>query len=83
MRHMNDVQTWSSDGQRAQERTDDHGGDLPLPEDYAKDALPLLTESADSSLQAWEGMAIRTFGSGTVDSRPDQKSPRIIEEILH
>src|SRR5574342_299321 len=71
-----------SNGQRAQERIDDGRGDLPLLEDYPADTLPLSSESQNSRLQAWERMAIRTFGSGTVDSRPNQGLARPVKETL-
>jgi hypothetical protein len=69
-------------GQRAQERNHDGGGDVPLFEDHPADTLPLLTKSQDSRLQAWERMAICTFGSRTVDSRPHPKSSRLIRETV-
>jgi len=59
-------------GDDPEERIDDSDGNLPLSEDYPAYALSLLTESADTRLQARKGMAIRTFGSGTVDPRPNQ-----------
>ena len=66
------------DGDSPEERIDDGGGDVSLPEDYDPHPLSLYTEQTDSSLQAWERMAIRTFGSGTVDPRPDQNRPPLI-----
>jgi hypothetical protein len=59
------------DGDSPEERIDDSDRDLPLPEDHPSHAVSLSTESADSRLQAWQRMAIRTFGSGTMDPRPD------------
>jgi len=58
-------------GDSPEERIDDGDRDLPLPENHPAYSLSLLTESADSRLQAWQRMAIRTFGSGTMDPGPD------------
>ena len=69
--HNNNDNRWR-DGDSPEERVDDGDGNLPLPEDHPAHALSLFTESADSRLQAWKRMAIRTFGSGTMDPRPDQ-----------
>jgi hypothetical protein len=68
----NHDEIWWSDGDGPEERVDDGDGDLPLSEDYPTHAVPLLAEPADSRLQAWEGMAVRAFGSRTVDSRPNE-----------
>ena len=75
--HNNDKNRWRN-GDSPEERIDDGNGNLPLPEDYPAYALSLLTESADSRLQAWKRMAIRTFGSGTVDPRPNQDRRKLL-----
>ena len=77
MRNRPSQNRWD-DGDSPEERTHDGDGDLSLPEDYDPYPLSLYTEQTDSSLQAWERMAIRTFGSGTVDPRPDQNRPPVI-----
>jgi len=74
---------WLSNGKRAQQRIDDGGGDVPLPEDYPTDTLPLSSEPSDTRLQAWERMAIRTFGSGAVDPRAHQTSDDVVKETWH
>ena len=75
--HNND-ENWWRDGDGPEERIDDGGGNLPLPEDYPPHTLSLLTKPADSRLQAWKRMAIRTFGSGTVDPRPHQNRRELL-----
>jgi len=74
---------WLSNGKRTQQRTDDGGGDVPLPEDHPTDTLPLSSEPSDTRLQAWERMAIRTFGSGAVDPRAHQTSDSVLKETSH
>lgn len=69
--------------QGAKERADDGGGDLPIPENYSANALPLSSESEDSRLQAWKRMAIRSFGSGTVDPQPDQTLSQSLTIVVH
>ena len=74
---------WLSNGKRTQQRIDDGGGDVPLSEDHPTDALPLSSESSDTRLQAWERMAIRTFGSGAMDPRADQAPSGAVKETWH
>src|SRR5262249_59542035 len=57
VKYMDHYRTRFFNGQRAQERADDGGGDLPLSQDHPTYAVSLLTESPDSCLQAWERMA--------------------------
>src|SRR5262245_3953862 len=83
VRCMDRYRTRSFNGQAAQERADDGGGDLPLSQDYPTHALSLPTESPDSCLQARKRMALRTLGSGTVDSRPHQKHVSVVKDRLH
>ena len=68
------------DGDSPEERIDDGGGDVSLPEDYDPHPLSLHTEQTDSSLQAWERMAIRPFRFGAVDSRPDSGTRHLVKE---
>lgn len=82
VRHMYPYQTRFCNGQRAQERVDDGGGDLPLSQDHPAHALSLSTESPDSRLQAWKRMALRTLGSGTVDSRSHQNHVSVVKDRL-
>jgi hypothetical protein len=56
---------------------------MPLPEDHPTDTLPLSSEPSDTRLQAWERMAIRTFGSGAVDPRAHQTPDGILKETWH
>jgi hypothetical protein len=74
------ISRWLSNGKRSKQRIDDSGGDMSLSEDYPTDTLPLSSEPSDPSLQAWERMAIRTFGSGAMDPRADQTTDRIVKE---
>lgn len=62
---------WSNE-QSPEERTDDRDRNMPVSQDYPTDPLSLSSESADSCLQAGQGMAIRPFGSRAMDSRPNQ-----------
>ena len=66
------------DGDSPEERIDDSDRDVPLPEDHTPHSLSLFTESADSRLQAWQRMAIRTFGSGTMDPGPDSRRRELL-----
>ena len=77
------ISRWLSNGKGSAERIDDGGGDMPLSEDYPTDALPLSSEPSDTRVQAWERMAIRTFGSGAVDPRTDQTSAGVVKETWH
>ena len=83
VRHMDLYRTRFFNGQRAQERADDGGGDLPLSQDHPAHALSLPTESPDSRLQAWKRMALRTLGSGTVDSRSHQSHAGVVKDTIH
>ena len=83
MRHMDTLGRRSSNGQRAQERTYDSRGNLPLFEDHPADSLSLSTESPDTRLQAWERMAIRSFGSRAVDTGAHEGTGRVLKETLH
>jgi len=83
VRHMDLYPTRFFNGQGAQERADDGGGDLPLSQDYPTDALSIPTESSDSRLQAWKRMALRTFGSGAVDSRSHQNHAGVVKDTIH
>ena len=66
------------DGDSPEERTHDGYRDVPLPQNYSSHALPLFAESADSRFQAWQRMAIRTFGSGTMDPGPDSRRRELL-----
>src|SRR5512137_2871801 len=83
VRPMNYLRLRFCHGKGAQERNHDGGGDLPLLEDYPKDALSLPTESPDSRLQTWERMEICSLGFGTVDSGSHEKPARVVKETLH
>ena len=83
VRHMGLYPTRFFNGQRAQERANDDGGDLPLSQDYSTYTLSLPQESPDSRFQAWKRMALRTFGSGTVDSRSHQNHAGVVKDRLH
>lgn len=83
VRRMGHFQSRFFNGQRAQERADDGGGDLPLSQDHSSNTLSLPKESPDSRLQAWKRMALRTLGSGTVDSRSHQNDVGIVKDRLH
>lgn len=56
---------------------------MPLPEDYPADTLPLSSEPSDPRLQAWERMAIRTFGSGAMDPGADEAPTGVVKETWH
>lgn len=77
------ISPWLFNGTRSEERIDDGRGDVPIPEDYPPDTVPLSSESPDTRLQTWERMAIRTFGSGAMDPGADQTSARIVKETWH
>jgi hypothetical protein len=77
------ISRWLSNGKGSKQRIDDSGGDVPLSEDYPTDSLPLSSEPSDPSLQTWERMAIRTFGSGAVDPRADQTPAGLVKETWH
>jgi hypothetical protein len=78
-----DPSQWLSDGKRAEERTHDGGRDVPLPENYPTDALPLSSEPSDPCLQAWKRMAIRAFGSRAMDPGPDEAPAALMKETWH
>jgi hypothetical protein len=67
-----------SDAQVHKERVDDGRRNLPLPQDYSTDTLSVSSESTDSSLQAWERVAIRAFGPGAMDPRPNQNRRKLL-----
>ena len=77
------ITRWLGNGKRVPERTHDGRGDVPLPEDYPTDTLPLSSEPSDTRLQAWERMAIRSFGSGAMDPGTDQTPARVMTETWH
>jgi hypothetical protein len=77
------ISRWLSNGKRTQERVDDGGRDLPLSEDHPTDTLPVSSEPSDTRLQAWERMAIRTFGSRAMDPGADQTPSGVMKETWH
>ena len=77
------ITRWLEHGKRVPKRTDDGRGDVPVPEDYSTDTLPLSSEPSNTCLQAWERMAVRSFGSGAMDPRADQTPTRLMKESWH
>jgi hypothetical protein len=61
-----------SDEQSHEDRTDDSDRNMSVSQDYTAYPLSLSAESAASRLQTGKGMAIRTYGFGTMDPRPDE-----------
>ena len=74
---------WLGNDRRTKERTTDSGGDVPVSQNHPADTVPLSSEPSDTCLQAWERMAIRTFGSGTVDSRAHEAPVGVVKEAWH
>jgi hypothetical protein len=58
-----------SSGQDSQERADDGQANLSLPQDFTADTLSASSLPTYPRIQARQRMAIRPFGSRTVDSR--------------
>ena len=72
-----------SDEQGHEDRTDDGDRNMSVSQDYTAYPLSLSAESADSRLQIGKGMAIRTFGFGAMDPRPDQNRREFLNTGHH
>jgi len=68
MQPVSSRRRWAS-GQDSQERADDGQANLSFPQDFTTDTLSASSVPADPCIQARQRMAIRPFGSRTVDPR--------------
>ncbi len=68
MQQVSSRTRWSN-GQDSQERADDGHGNLPLPQNSTADTLSPSSAPRHPRVQARQPVAIRSFGSRTVDPR--------------
>jgi len=68
MQAVSSRRRWSS-GQDSQERADDGQANLSPPQDFTADPLSASSVPGNPRIQARQRMAIRSFGSRTVDPR--------------
>lgn len=68
MQHVSSRRRWSG-GQDSQERADDGQANLSFPQHFTAYTLSTSSKPADPRIQARQPMAVRSFGSRTVDPR--------------
>ena len=80
MQHGSSMTKWSNE-QDSQERADDSHENLPLPQDSTGYALSVSSAPIHPWIYAWHRLAIRSFGSRTVDPRHPTPDIRAIPKL--